>query len=76
MEIRIWQHKILQKRTLMKLYKVQTTCHHISHLMYRSSPEIVEEDVCDRCLWPQVSVLLYSTDVIEDEAAVQAIMVD
>lgn len=46
------------------------------HLMNRGSPEVVEEDVGDRCLWSQVSVLFYGTDVVEHESAVQTVVVD
>lgn len=38
--------------------------------MNRSSPKVVEENVGDRRLRSQVSVLLYGTDVVEDETTV------
>lgn len=40
------------------------------YLMNRSSPKVVEENVGDRRLRSQVSVLLYGTDVVEDETTV------
>lgn len=39
------------------------------------SPEIVEEDVFDRHMRPEISVVLDGTDVVEHEAALEAVVV-
>lgn len=47
-----------------------------THLMNWSSPEVVEKDVGDGRLRSKISVLLNGTDVVEHEAAIQAVVVD
>lgn len=44
--------------------------------MYRCPPKVIEEDIRDRSLGSQVPVFLYGTDIVKDEAAVKAIVVN
>lgn len=44
--------------------------------MNRCSPKVVQEDVGDRRLWPQVSVVFYCTNVIEHKTTVETVVVD
>lgn len=44
--------------------------------MNRSSPEIVKKNVRYWCLRPQVSVFFNGTYVVEDETAVQAVVIN
>ena len=46
-----------------------------SYLVHGSPPEVVEEDVDERGVRSQVPVVFDRTDVVEDEAAVAAVVV-
>lgn len=43
--------------------------------MHRSSPEIVEEDILQRRVRPQVFVVAHSTDVVKDKTAKTTVVV-
>lgn len=46
------------------------------YLVYGCSPEVVEKDVRNWCLWSQVSIFFDSVDIVEHKAAVEAVVVD
>lgn len=43
--------------------------------MHRSAPEVVEENVLQRRVLAQVTVILDGTDVVEHKAAVECVVV-
>lgn len=43
--------------------------------MHWCSPKVVEKNVGERSVWPQVSIVFDSTDIIKDEPAIATVMV-
>jgi citrate synthase len=48
----------------------------LTHLVHGGAPEVVEEDIPEGRVGPEVAVLLYRGYVVEDEAAAEAVEVD
>ena len=46
-----------------------------AYFVHRCSPEIIEEHIFEWSVLSQVTVILYSTDVVEDEATVESVVV-
>lgn len=48
----------------------------ITHLVHRSTPEIIIKDIFERRVRPQIPIILDRRDVIKNEAAIKAVQVD
>lgn len=46
-----------------------------AYFVHRGAPEVIDEHILQRSVLPQIAVILYRADVVENKAAIECIVI-